>query len=149
MSPGERFAADGTGQPPKSLNTSYKRGTQMIKSRMAQRGQGGFTLIELLVVVAILAILIGVAVVGVGAMRDNANKSACKADRDTVETAAMAWRISNPSATTTVASLAAGTSPYLKKVDTASFTLDWTDAENPVANYVNNQKYGARSATCD
>ncbi|MCZ7628337.1 MAG: prepilin-type N-terminal cleavage/methylation domain-containing protein [Microthrixaceae bacterium] len=60
----------------------------MIKTRMEQRGQGGFTLIELLVVIAILAELAGGRIIGIGAMRTNAQKTACKSDKDTVETAA-------------------------------------------------------------
>jgi prepilin-type N-terminal cleavage/methylation domain-containing protein len=59
----------------------------MIKKRMAMRGQSGFTLIELLVAVAILAILAGVAVFAVGSLRGNADTAACKAEKDTLVTA--------------------------------------------------------------
>lgn len=65
----------------------------MIKNRMAQRGQGGFTLIELLVVVAILAILGGAAIIGIGAMRENAAETVCKSDQDTLKTAAIAAQV--------------------------------------------------------
>jgi prepilin-type N-terminal cleavage/methylation domain-containing protein len=67
-----------------------------IEKKKLQRGQGGFTLIELLVVVAILAVLAGLAVIGIGAMRENAEDTACKADQDTLATAAEALLVQNP-----------------------------------------------------
>ena len=65
----------------------------IIEKKKRQMGQGGFTLIELLVVIAILAVLAGLAVIGIGAMRNNANKTACQADADTLETAVAAYRV--------------------------------------------------------
>ena len=73
----------------------------IIEKKKRQMGQGGFTLIELLVVIAILAVLAGLAVIGIGAMRDNANATACKADQDTLETAAEAVLVQNPTFTVT------------------------------------------------
>ena len=73
----------------------------IIEKKKRQMGQGGFTLIELLVVIAILAVLAGLAVIGIGAMRDNAEEQACKADADTLATAAEAYLIKNPTFTTT------------------------------------------------
>lgn len=63
------------------------QGVQMIKNRMEMRSQSGFTLIELLVVIAILAILAGVAVFAVGNLTDDADKSACQVERDSIRTA--------------------------------------------------------------
>lgn len=57
------------------------------------RGQAGFTLIELLVVVALLAVLSGTAVLGIGTMRQTANEQVCKTDYQTVENALEAFRI--------------------------------------------------------
>ena len=68
----------------------------IIEKKKRQMGQGGFTLIELLVVIAILAVLAGLAVIGIGAMRDNAEKSACKADADTYQTAIEAFATDSP-----------------------------------------------------
>jgi prepilin-type N-terminal cleavage/methylation domain-containing protein len=62
----------------------------MIEKRKAMRGQSGFTLIELLVVIAILAVLGGAAIIGIGALRDNAETVVCDNDAATVETAAEA-----------------------------------------------------------
>ena len=62
----------------------------LIEDRKRMRGQSGFTLIELLVVIAILAVLGGAAVIGIGAMRDNAEEQVCKTDAETIETAAEA-----------------------------------------------------------
>ncbi len=62
----------------------------MIKKRMAMRGQSGFTLVELLVAVAILAILAGVAVFAVGNLTSGAATNACEVERDTLVTAANA-----------------------------------------------------------
>ena len=85
----------------------------LIEKKKRQMGQGGFTLIELLVVIAILAVLAGLAVVGIGAMRGNANKTACKADADTLETAVAAYRVDSNDVNPTVASLL--TSGLLKR----------------------------------
>ncbi len=66
---------------------------KMIENRKAMAGQGGFTLIELLVVIAILAVLAGAAVIGIGAMRGNAEDQVCSVDKKTLETAAEAWAL--------------------------------------------------------
>lgn len=65
----------------------------MIEKRMEQRGQGGFTLIELLVVIAILAVLGGAVIIGIGAMRENAEKQVCKTNKETIEVAAEAYKL--------------------------------------------------------
>ncbi len=64
-----------------------------FNERVRMRGQGGFTLIELLVVIAILAVLGGAVVIGIGALRGNAEEEACKTDRETIETAAEAYKV--------------------------------------------------------
>ena len=56
------------------------------------RGQGGFTLIELLVVIAILGVLAGVVVFAVNGIQSNADESACKIDKRTLQTAVQAFR---------------------------------------------------------
>lgn len=66
---------------------------KMIEKRMEQRGQGGFTLIELLVVIAILAVLGGAVIIGIGAMRENAEEQVCKTNKETIETAAEAYKL--------------------------------------------------------
>ena len=78
----------------------------IIEKKKRQMGQGGFTLIELLVVLAILAVLAGLAVIGIGAMRGNANEQACKADIDTYQTAAEAYYVDNNSTYPSLAQLA-------------------------------------------
>jgi prepilin-type N-terminal cleavage/methylation domain-containing protein len=83
----------------------------MIEKRMQMRGQGGFTLIELLVAVAILAILAGVAVFAVGTLRDDANTSACKTERQTIKTANEAANATNLT-TDTYADFIEGTPKY-------------------------------------
>lgn len=65
----------------------------MIEKRMEQRGQGGFTLIELLVVIAILAVLGGAVIIGIGAMRENAEEQVCKTNKETIEVAAEAYKL--------------------------------------------------------
>lgn len=64
-------------------------------ARRRMRGQGGFTLIELLVVVAILAVLGGAVIIGVGGLRGSATDVTCKTDKETVETAAEAYLVAN------------------------------------------------------
>lgn len=95
----------------------------MIENRMARRGQGGFTLIELLVVIAILAVLAGAAIVGIGAMRENAKKTACKSDMDTIQTAAEAYSIDLDTTAVTKASLLG--SKYLKKLSDGDFNVTY------------------------
>lgn len=89
----------------------------MIESRKARAGQGGFTLIELLVVIAILAVLGGAAIIGIGAMKDNAKKAACNTDLNTVEVAAEAFKLDEANSNAYPATIAAmtGATNYLKK----------------------------------
>jgi general secretion pathway protein G len=54
----------------------------------------GFTLVELLVVIVILGILAAVVVFAVGGTTENAQKSACKAELNTVESAVEAFNAS-------------------------------------------------------
>jgi len=110
----------------------------MIEKRKQMRGQGGFTLIELLVVVAILAVLGGAAIIGVGAMRGNAQTQVCSTNAETIETAAEAWALDSANnAALTVTDTALVSANYLKKAlpdfdgatrasATAPFTADKT-----------------------
>ena len=68
---------------------------EIMKKRMAQRGEGGFTLIELLVVIAILAILAGVVVFAVGNSTTNAKLTACQTEAASITTANEAAKTSN------------------------------------------------------
>ena len=97
----------------------------MIEKRKAQAGQGGFTLIELLVVVAILAVLAGAAIIGIGAMRDNAKKNACKSEKDTIETALEAWDVDHDTAGSATIAAALG-SGYLKKTSNSDWNTTYT-----------------------
>jgi prepilin-type N-terminal cleavage/methylation domain-containing protein len=54
----------------------------------------GFTLVELLVVIVILGILAAVVVFAVGGTTENAQKNACKAELNTVESAVEAFNAS-------------------------------------------------------
>jgi prepilin-type N-terminal cleavage/methylation domain-containing protein len=85
----------------------------MIEKRKAMAGQGGFTLIELLVVIAILAVLGGAAVIGIGQLRDNASEEVCNNSRETIETAAEAFNVSEGSYPADVTALV--NSGYLKE----------------------------------
>lgn len=95
----------------------------IIEQRKRARGQAGFTLIELLVVIAILAVLAGAAIVGIGAMRSNAQETACKADKDTVQTAAEAYQVDGNKADAAVTITAMINDSYLKKVSAADWSL--------------------------
>ena len=99
----------------------------IIEKKKRQMGQGGFTLIELLVVIAILAVLAGLAVIGIGAMRDNANDTACEADRDTLATAGEAYVI-NASDPTTLSLAALTSSGLVKRAPKAALTVSANSA---------------------
>src|SRR5689334_24626412 len=71
----------------------------MLETAMRKKrtGEGGFTLIELLIVIVILGILAAIVVFAVGGITDRGKKSACKADRKTVEVAMEAYFAKNGS----------------------------------------------------
>ena len=100
----------------------------MIQKRMEQRGQGGFTLIELLVVIAILAVLGGAVIIGIGAMRGNAEEQVCKTEKETIETAAEAFKTSDDSEAYPADVQALVTESYLKSgtISVNSWTVDGT-----------------------
>lgn len=105
----------------------------MIQKRKAMAGQSGFTLIELLVVIAILAVLAGAAIVGIGAMRANAQKTACKSEKDTIETGLEAYDVDNgTSGSATIATASA--SKYLKKVKGSDWSANYSGGEWVVTN---------------
>ena len=89
-----------------------------LKTRAQMRGQGGFTLIELLIVIAILGILAGVVVYAVGGTTDTAKKQACKTGKQTIETAAEAYKADKATYPDSITDLVGS---YIKK-DTKDFT---------------------------
>jgi len=58
-------------------------------------------------------------------MKSNAEKTACKSDKDTVETAARAWLLddANSTATLSLSALTGGTEPYMKKAPDSKFGI--------------------------
>lgn len=115
----------------------------MIEKRKAMAGQSGFTLIELLVVIAILAVLAGAAIVGIGAMRSNAQKTACKSEKDTIETGLEAYDVDN--GTSGSASIpSASLSKYLKKVKDTDWSAVYSNGEWTVSP---SQNAGAKYAS--
>jgi prepilin-type N-terminal cleavage/methylation domain-containing protein len=111
-------------------------------ARRRMRGQGGFTLIELLVVVAILAVLGGAVIIGVGSLRGNAKAEVCKTDKQTVETAIQAYNVSNPNATLTALSQLTGTGLLKKNYNATDWVLQ---ADNETVK--NSTATGAKYAT--
>lgn len=103
----------------------------MIEKRKAMAGQGGFTLIELLVVIAILAVLGGAAIIGVGALRSNAETQTCKTEKSTIETALEANEIDADLAAGAATIATAEAAGLLKKVDAA----DWTVTHSATGGY--------------
>ena len=79
----------------------------MIQETMRKHrsGEEGFTLIELLIVIVILGILAAIVVFAVGGITDKGNKSACKSDLKTVETAQEAYYAQNGSYAANVGAL--------------------------------------------
>lgn len=63
--------------------------------RVRRSGQAGFTLIELLIVIVILGVLAGIVVFSVSGIDNKSKVNACKADVETVTTAAEAYYAQN------------------------------------------------------
>lgn len=84
-------------------------------------GAKGFTLIELLVVIVILGILAAVVVFSVRGITDKGDSSACKATRNTVDTAIEAYRALNSTYPSSVSQLVGGTSGFLKQTPDPKF----------------------------
>jgi general secretion pathway protein G len=78
-----------------------------LHDRRADRSmlERGFTLVELLVVIVILGILAAVVVFAVGGTTKNAQKSACKAELNTVESAVEAYNAAEGDYPTSVGQL--------------------------------------------
>ena len=96
----------------------------IIEQRKRMRGQGGFTLIELLVVIAVLAVLGGAAIIGIGAMRGNAEAQVCKTDKETIELAAEAQKVDTGA--NTYVTTVAGLGTYIKKAPKGTWAIDAT-----------------------
>jgi prepilin-type N-terminal cleavage/methylation domain-containing protein len=64
--------------------------------RAARKNESGFTLIELLIVIVILGVLAAIVVFSVQGITDRGKNSACKADKETVITAAEAFAAQSP-----------------------------------------------------
>lgn len=63
--------------------------------RAARKNQDGFTLTELLIVVVILGVLAGIVVFAVSGITDRGVRTACVADKKTVQTAVEAYHAQN------------------------------------------------------
>ena len=115
----------------------------MWERMQEKRNEGGFTLIELLIVIIILAILAAIVVFAVGSTSTNANLSACKADKKSVETAVEAYKAqqgSYPAAMTTLTGTFADPNnsavtdgPWLKEVPSATgYTISYNSGTGAV-----------------
>lgn len=62
-----------------------------IRTVRAGEREGGFTLTELLIVIVILGVLAGIVVFAVNTFTNDSKKTACEADRKTVEVATDAY----------------------------------------------------------
>lgn len=114
----------------------------MIEKRKAMAGQGGFTLIELLVVVAILAVLGGAAIIGIGTLRSRAQTQVCNTNAETIELAAEAWGTDTANSTAlTVTDTALVTAGYLKE---ALPDFDGATRANANAGFVADETAGGK-----
>lgn len=83
-----------------------------IRTLRADDREGGFTLTELLIVIVILGVLAGIVVFAVNTFTNDSKKTACAADKKTVEVASDAY-YAQKSAYTTIDQLVTG--GYLKQ----------------------------------
>jgi general secretion pathway protein G len=96
-------------------------------------GAKGFTLIELLVVIVILGILAAVVVFAVGGIADKGQGSACKAEANTVRTAAEAYATSDSTGNYAADATVLKTAKFLSNAPTyvtytgsgSAFTIAW------------------------
>ena len=118
----------------------------MIEKRKAMAGQGGFTLIELLVVIAILAVLGGAAIIGIGAMRTNAENQACKNEKSTVQTGLEALEVQNDLAAGAATIADAETAGLIRNAD----PTDWTVTHTATGGYAATPAAGGKydGVTC-
>jgi type II secretion system protein G len=112
---------------------------RLTKTVNGREADGGFTLIELLIVIVILGILAAIVVFAVGSATSDSKVSACKADKNNVDTALEAYKAKNgvyPSGADTAAVIGVLTAtttpggPFLKSAPgtTNGYTISTTIA---------------------
>lgn len=120
-----------------TLGARFRRREMLIfmvrRGRVRSRCQSGFTVIELLVVVAILAVIGGLAVIGLGAMRQNADETGCRADVDTYQSAVEAYRLDTNNIPS-VADLVSGSNAFIKRPSRFTSTMSVTALTGVVTN---------------
>jgi general secretion pathway protein G len=95
-----------------------------------RKSEKGFTLTELLVVIAILGILAAVVVFAVGGITNNSQDSACKAEKQTIQTAEETYYAQHSNSYTTTSGLVAAN---LLKSTPVYYTADASGNITPVA----------------
>jgi general secretion pathway protein G len=83
-----------------------------------KKNDEGFTLIELLIVIVILGILAAVVVFAVGGITDKGQKSACSADKKSLEVAVEAYYAQNGIYPTSQTQLTATGQNFLREAST-------------------------------
>jgi len=105
----------------------------MYKQLKKMRQEEGFTLIELLIVIIILGVLAAIVVFSVSGVKDRGDLSACKADVNTIQTAAEAFYAAKtpPAYPTSMADLKAG--GFIRQsVDPKEVVIAWSAGAPPV-----------------
>ncbi|MFQ5924813.1 MAG: type II secretion system protein [Dehalococcoidia bacterium] len=111
---------------------------KMLKKRGLRRmdGQRGFTLMELLIVMSIIAVLVGIVVMSLSGFIGAGQATVCDADERTLQSAVMAFWITNGGGTTDWPTVAGGSAGLAVGGSAIVYTAQDDDGNDFVPDYI-------------